>query len=121
MKNTKYAHQIPIYVIHHDVILVDDQLSGSSNAAWATHAGMNNQATRTFCKQFIKSQRGNRIVLCYVIANFPSIINGQRRPNQPHDAESASFRRVSNRQAVASASTFSASTKLPSRAESKPD
>lgn len=97
-----------------------DELGCSCDTARTAKARMIGQAASLLRKQFVKRQSGGRVVLCDVLTNLLPIGTRRACPNQPHSLTPDILRRVSARQAAASASTSSAEITLPVLAESKP-
>jgi len=74
VQHTQHAHQVADHVVDQDVILMRYQLAGTSNTTKPAKAGMINQAAGLFCKQFIESQRGGRVVGLDVVIDFVAVL-----------------------------------------------
>src|SRR5690606_28718927 len=120
MQNAKHAHQIFSYIINQNVVLMGDKLAGALDTPLATKAGMVNKPRSLFGNQFIERQRGSRVVLSDVFANFPAVAAGGPGPDQPHESAPESLRRISERQGAAPASPTSAGANFPAAAASGP-
>ncbi len=113
VQDSKHTYQVAGDVTDQNVILVCDQFAGAGDAAGPTETGMIGQAASLLRKQLIEGQRGDRVVIRNEFADFSSICSGRTCPDEIHDPEPTSFRRVSARQAAASASTSSVGISSP--------
>ena len=82
MNHAQYAHRVASEVVNQNVVGVYNQLACALDAADATKTGVRKQVFGVLGKQFIKLERGDRIVGFDVVVNVFAVLFGLRCPKK---------------------------------------
>jgi len=74
VNHAQYAHRVASKVVNQNVLGVQHQLACAFDAAIATKTGVRKQVLGILCKQFVKPERGGRIVGFDVVVNVFAIL-----------------------------------------------